>query len=101
MIFQHAWQQALDGTKTQTRRTRPPCCTVGQPVAVQPGRGKHAVGRIRVTAIRYCERAGDISEEDARAEGFADAAAFREIYERINGAGAFERPCWGCVREAL
>jgi hypothetical protein len=51
------------------------------------GRGKHGVARIEITAIRYCARAGDISEEDAIAEGFKSAAQFREVYARINGAG--------------
>lgn len=41
---------------------------VGRTYAVQPGRGKKAVGRIRITAIRR-ERLQDISEEDAIAEG--------------------------------
>jgi hypothetical protein len=43
---------------------------VGQSVPVQPGRGKYTIARIRIAAIRYCERAGDISEADAHAEGF-------------------------------
>jgi hypothetical protein len=67
---------------------------VNQTYAVQPGRGKHAVGRIRIVAIRYCARAGDISEDDARAEGFENAAQFREVYGRLNGAAALDRPCW-------
>jgi hypothetical protein len=67
---------------------------VNQTYAVQPGRGKHAVARILVTTIRYCERTGDISEDDARAEGFADADGFEETYARLNGAGALEQPCW-------
>ena len=67
---------------------------VGKTLAVQPGRGKHAVGRVRVTAIRYHARAGAISEEDARSEGFASAAAFRAVFGRLNGAASLERPCW-------
>jgi hypothetical protein len=72
----------------------------GRVYAVQPGRGKHAVARIRITAIRYCERAGDISEADGRAEGFATVEEFRETYARINGVGAVERPCWALTFEA-
>lgn len=67
---------------------------VGRSLAIQPGRGKHAIGRIQITAIRYCARAGDISEEDARAEGFETAAEFCAVYGRLNGAGALERACW-------
>jgi hypothetical protein len=67
---------------------------VGRSYAVQPGRGKRAVGRIEITAIRYCARAGDITLDDAIAEGFATAEDFRETYASINGVGAMERPCW-------
>jgi hypothetical protein len=74
---------------------------VGRVYAVQPGRGKHAVARIRITAIRYCARAGDISEADARAEGFESVAQFREVYAKINGAAALERPCWALTFAAV
>lgn len=93
MIFKQ-WQQVLDGTKTQTRRLmkegdwplhqapgyaelpieavydnrRRLRWKVGQTYAVQPGRGKKAIGRIRLTRIRR-QRVQDISEEDAKAEG--------------------------------
>lgn len=39
--------------------------------AVQPGRGKPAVARIRITDIR-CEDVREISDPDIRAEGFLD-----------------------------
>jgi len=41
---------------------------VGRTYAVQPGRGKPAVGRIKITAIRK-ELLTEITEEDAKAEG--------------------------------
>lgn len=41
---------------------------VGDTYAVQPGRGKKAVGRIRLTAIRQ-ERVNNITESDVIAEG--------------------------------
>jgi hypothetical protein len=66
----------------------------GHTYAVQPGRGKHGVARIEITAIRYCARASDISESDAHAEGFASADEFREVYARINGIDALDKPCW-------
>jgi hypothetical protein len=67
---------------------------VGKRYAVQPGRGKRGVGHLIVTEIRYCARAGDISEADARAEGFGSVEEFRAVYARINGAVALDKPCW-------
>lgn len=64
---------------------------VGDKVAVQPGRGKKSLGRIRITAIRR-ERVQDISNEDASAElGFGrgtlgDAMSyqlFAELWDSI------------------
>ena len=43
---------------------------IGRTYAVQPGRGKPAVARIRITNIRQ-ERLCDITAADARAEGFS------------------------------
>ena len=98
MIFQHTWQKVLDGSKTQTRRIiKPDQCLsssslyepylavvqrlqgynwkdvyrVGVDYAVQPGRGKPAVARIRITDIRR-EDVRTISAPDIRAEGFLD-----------------------------
>lgn len=88
MIFQHTWQQILAGDKVQTRRlvqegdtfdTENGVITavyrkgrllykVGQTRAVQTGRGKPSVGRIRLTGIRR-QRVNEISEADAIAEG--------------------------------
>lgn len=95
MIFQHTWQRVLDGSKTQTRRPvqdgdrlRPneldtegswpfPVTVlrrgrlkweVGHTYAVQPARGKKAVGRICITDIGR-EGLRDISHEDIEAEG--------------------------------
>ncbi len=79
--------RVLDGSKTQTRRLIKPGevarihprrvvdlngrtkWQVGRTYAVQPGRGKRAVGRIRITRIRT-ERLQDIRPEDVVAEGF-------------------------------
>lgn len=77
--------KVLDGTKTQTRRpvkcewtpatvsvdeARLPCrYKVGKTYAVQPGRGKRGIARIKVLDVRR-ERWRDISVDDAVAEGF-------------------------------
>ena len=67
---------------------------VGQTLAVQPGRTKQGVARIAIERIRHCERTGDINDEDARAEGFADAAEFCAVFARINGRSSLDAPCW-------
>lgn len=91
MIFRQ-WREVLSGAKTQTRRLVRPDekyhsylgevqvpsprhafgwrakWAVGKTYAVQPGRGKPAVGRIRITAIRQ-ERVQEITTQDALAEG--------------------------------
>jgi hypothetical protein len=90
MIFQHTWQQVVSGQKSQTRRLAQEGDTVifdfdltsiwavyrkgrllykvGQTRAVQPGRSKAGVGRIRLTGIRR-EPVNEISKADAIAEG--------------------------------
>jgi hypothetical protein len=90
---------AYDVWDFNARRAYVPIYEVGKSYAVQPGRGKKAVGRIRITAIRYCERAAEISEGDAVAEGFATPDEFRAVYARINGTAALDAPCWAIVFE--
>ncbi len=87
MIFQHTWEQVLAGTKTQTRRLAKgalPPWRVGRSYAVQPGRGKHAVGRILVTAVRR-EALGRLSARDVRAEGYASRAEFETTWAEMHG----------------
>lgn len=111
MIFAHTLQSILSCSKTQTRRLIKPgeiltsrpsssgmsLCVqipgkrtvyeVGKSYAVQPGRGKKAVARITITAIR-CETVAEISPADAVAEGFASPAAFLETWRSIHGKHA-------------
>lgn len=58
--------------------------------AVQPGRGKVAVGRIKITAI-HKERLQDISPADCIAEGATDSDAFAKLWDTVH----FKPPyCW-------
>lgn len=88
-------RKVMAGEKTVTRRLvsdnpRSPWwgerCSyrVGQDVAVCPGRCKHAIGRAAVTAVSL-ERLGNITDAEARAEGFAGRPAFVDAWAAING----------------
>ena len=118
MIFSRTWELILQGDKTQTRRivkagerlladhrdlpdevlrrdaTRYERLKwqVGRTYAVQPGRGKSAMGRIRLTGIRR-ERLHQASVNDIIAEGFgvwhgedhkADLAAFANAWDTLH-----------------
>ena len=78
---------------------------MGRTYAVQPGRGKKSVGRIRITKIRR-ERLGMPTEADARAEGCHAVTApgtigfdrspigmFADLWNDIYGSGAWDRMC--------
>lgn len=97
--FGDSWRQVVEGTKTQTRRPvrtleranrNPsgeiqsvvrliqPRFSVGQVFEVMPVSGFEGIAKvadIEITAIRR-DDARQISEADARAEGFASAAEF-------------------------
>lgn len=83
MIFRPTLARAVaTGRKTQTRRpvTNKPCrYKIGHDYAVQPGRGKTAIARLKVLDLRE-ERVGQITHQDAKAEGFRNAAAFKAYW---------------------
>lgn len=114
MIFRPVLvDRILAGNKTQTRRTvryhgglrsdryRFDCTyKVGRSYAVQPGRGRKGVARIKVTDIRR-ERWKDITERDAIAEGFkrldgftAKQQFFAYVYGIYQGNIDLEAECW-------
>jgi hypothetical protein len=91
VIFQPALARAVAaGRKTQTRRPvkgdKPCRYRVGSDYAVQPGRGKEAIARLKVLEVRE-EPVGAITHADARAEGFRNVAAFKAAWVRIHDAG--------------
>lgn len=104
MNFQHSYENVLSGDKVQTRRIVKPghqarlnadgqieavtvngraLWQVGKTIAVQPGRRAKSVGRIRITGIRR-EDVRQISDDDARAEGYTDKAGFWGIWTRMH-----------------
>jgi len=117
MIFQYTWARVLSDQKTQTRRLvqasdrlwtiehegRAPEKVLwrgdkvkwrtGRSYAVQPGRNRKGVAKIRLLDIRY-QFLGHVSEEEARAEGFSSLAEFIETWTRIHGQFDREQPVW-------
>jgi hypothetical protein len=123
MIFAHTASWLLDRSphtgdlKTQTRRVeRPgdaPCYAHASPdspivavsragrrqwrqlgvYAVQPGRGKPAVGAFQILAIRR-EQPSVITPADAWAEGFRSRDDFLAVYTSMNGPNALFCACW-------
>lgn len=88
MIFQASLARAVaDGRKTQTRRpvrSDKPCrYKVGHDYAVQPGRGKEQITRLKVLEVRE-EPVGAITHPDAKAEGFRNVAAFKVAWVQIH-----------------
>lgn len=87
--------KVMAGEKTATRRLvsdnpRSPwyvgACSlkIDHTYAVCPGRGKHAIGRVRVTRV-FREPLGILGLDEARAEGFSTMFGFRDAWRRING----------------
>ncbi len=74
---------------------------VGNTYAIQPGRGKKGVGRVRILSIRL-ERFCDISQADAVAEGFTDPAGFyAKIRELYGDDFDLSQPCWCLTFELI
>jgi hypothetical protein len=96
MIFQpDLAEKVMAGEKTVTRRLcsdnqrspwwREECAyKVGQVFTVNPGRGKRNIGKARVTNVRR-EFLVDISNHEAREEGFENVPDFMAAWKRING----------------
>ncbi|MGE4177985.1 MAG: ASCH domain-containing protein [Thermoleophilia bacterium] len=97
MIFSRGLHElVLDGRKTQTRRPGGDTeCRyrAGRTYAVQPARTARSVGRIMVTDVRR-EYVQDITEDDARAEGFADRAAFLDRWRDLYGWRGMALAVW-------
>lgn len=78
-------EDILSGRKTQTRRLGKKRWNVGSIHKVTRDRfnPKAIFGKVRILDVRQ-ERIGDITEEDARAEGFDDRKTFLRIFHGLN-----------------
>ncbi len=121
MIFQHTLTNILLENKTQTRRviksdevavrgqynkivsvynngrTK---WSVGSDYSVQPGRGKSAVARIRITKINS-EQILRISNQAAIAEGFCSRQEFLKTWKHIHGEQSFGLRVWVLTFELI
>jgi hypothetical protein len=114
MIFQYTFEQVLSREKTKTSRLVKPNDTaitgsdgkieavlssgrdkyrVGKTYAVQPGRTKPAVGRIRLLAIER-KRASETTTAEAKHEGFASRQEFFEAWRDIHGENKRDADVW-------
>jgi hypothetical protein len=116
MIFQYSWQAVLAKKKTQTRRIIAAQDSavytqdkhnwieavvangrvkwkVGQTYAVQKGRAKPEIARIRITRIRS-EPVSEISSADAKAEGWNSKQEFFDGWQQIHGKNSLHHQVW-------
>jgi hypothetical protein len=114
MIFQYTWPAVVSERKTQTRRIIQPNETaireqhnkikavvqgqrerwrVSASYAVQTGRGKAQIARIRLTRIRS-QLLSRITTSDALAEGFASRQDFLKTWQHIHGIHAVNQRVW-------
>jgi hypothetical protein len=88
--------KVMAGEKTVTRRLvsenprspwwREQCSLkVDHTYAVCPGRGKRAIGRVRITGVNL-EQLGDLDDDEAFREGFTTKVEFVDAFTAINGS---------------
>lgn len=102
-------EKVMAGKKTVTRRLvsdnqRSPwfherCALVeGRTYAVCPGRGKNAIGRVRIIAV-MSEPLGQVDDREARLEGFSNWEQFHVAWSVINGSYDPDAIVWRVVFE--
>jgi hypothetical protein len=93
------------GKKTQTRRPvkdGEPICRYrpGREYAVQPGRGKAQIARLKVIAVAR-EPLGELTFDAARAEGFRTRDDFMAYWEELYGRIDVDLPVWAIAFELV
>ena len=84
-VFYDCWKNAFAlvvRKSTENGYTYRRVYTVGDTVAIIPGRGKKATGRARIVGLRL-EPLLDITEEGARAEGVANRGEYLALWDKI------------------
>ena len=86
MIFKKdLLEMVLSGRKTQTRRRHKNPLRKGSIYAVKRNWLETTGEYIRITKV-YPQKLSDVSEEEARKEGFSGLDKFRDAWIRINGS---------------
>ncbi len=114
MIFEYTMDLLESGRKTQTCRLARPeekaergkngkieavtnkgrdKYRVGKTYAVQPGRGKPAVARIRLLGIEG-KNIADVTTAEAKAEGYSDRDEFLKVWREIHGEKQMKADVW-------
>ncbi len=85
MLFKkHLLAKVMDGTKTQTRRIHKRTLKVGRTYGVTCRRYQKSQGHIKILRASP-QRLFNVTEEEAKAEGFNNLAEFLEAWIKING----------------
>jgi len=85
LFKRHLLRKVLERQKTQTRRIHKHPLKVGSIYGIRTTRFEKSQGHIKITR-RFQQRLGDITEEDARKEGFKDIEEFRQQWISIRGS---------------
>lgn len=83
----------LTGQKTQTRRVGKKRWNVGSIHQARLSYYAKPFARLRILSVRQ-ERLGNISEKDARREGYESIEEYQEVFERIYGRWIPDKIVW-------
>lgn len=85
----------LSGRKTQTRRTGKCRWRVGSIHQAKTNfkKGSKPFAFLRIVSVRQ-ERLGDITEEDAKKEGYPSVEAYKEVFKEIYGRWDDDMMIW-------
>lgn len=95
-LFKHDHVQMIQRKKkTQTRRTGKKRWSVGKIYQAKTSftKGENPFAYLRVTGLRE-EFLGQISDEDARREGYPHVPAYRRVFKKIYGHWDPHQPVW-------
>jgi hypothetical protein len=78
-------RKVLEGQKTQTRRTHKRTLKVGREYGIRSTRFEKSQCHIKITRC-FQQKLGDVTDEEAKKEGFKDLEEFRQRWTKIYGS---------------